>query len=304
MLSIISWAKKANAKIAGFWVQQNKSIFEHDFSHIGVTDQAGGALLDQESANMYKFHATGRVNCVYCLVTIELKRRQDLLTMLFFSIIWPEKDRISIEIPVELAAPLPVVFAVVRAKEAKTVYGNNSDLKALCKKIAFPDLEGQYIAFGENTEAAEYLLTAPVVSLLKKNDSIIQMIQVTDQSSSRFKSVLRADFLIPHNFTKDAKEFQPLIKMLFYMVDSLTTFRLSAAARAKAEKERALLDQLKAKEDAEKRKEEANKKKDEERKKELERRKALPKDKQVKLDEKDREKDVKKRMSRKVMKIG
>jgi len=224
--------------------------------------------------------------------------------MLFFSIIWPEKDRISIEIPIELAAPLPVVFAIVRGKEAKTVYANNSDLKALCKKISFTDLEGHYTAFGENTEAAEFLLTPPVVNLLKKNDNIIQMIQVTDQSSSRFKSVLKADFLIPHNFTKDAQEFKPLIKMLFYMVDSLVNFRLSPAARAKAEKERALLEQLRAKEDAEKRKEEANKKKEDERKKELERRKNLPKDKQVKLEEKDREKEMKKKMSRKVMKIG
>ena len=41
--------KAANKKIAEYWVQENKEIFEHNFSHIGVGSQPGGALLEQES---------------------------------------------------------------------------------------------------------------------------------------------------------------------------------------------------------------------------------------------------------------
>jgi len=79
--------------------------------------------------------------------------------MVLWNIIWPEKDRIQIEVAVDIKFPLPCVFAVVRSREAKTVYNNNPDLKAFCKKIDFPDLEGKYTVFGENTEGAEYFLT-------------------------------------------------------------------------------------------------------------------------------------------------
>jgi len=295
--------KNANAKIAAYWVQENKEVFEQDFTHIGVTSLAGGALLDQESANSFKFYATGRVNCMYAMATIELKRRQDLLTMMIFNFIWPEKDRISIEIPLDIKYSIPVVFAIVRAKESKTVYSNNSDLKAFCKKVMRDELEGKYVAFGENVEAAEYILTPPIVALLKKYEKIIQMILLTDQSRSA-KMTLKADLLLPHNFSVESKEFKPILKMLLYLVDSITNIKLSAPARAKAEKERAVLDQMRAKEDAEKRNEETQKKKLEEKKKEDERRKNLPKEKQSKLEEKERQKEMKKKMSRKLVKIG
>jgi len=83
-------------------INQQRIFLANEFSHIGVTDQPEGAIIEAESANCFKFYASGRVNCVYFLATIELKRRQDLITMAIFNLIWPEKDRISIEIPIDI----------------------------------------------------------------------------------------------------------------------------------------------------------------------------------------------------------
>jgi len=67
--------KNANSKIAAYWVQENKEIFDNDFSHVGVTAEKDGKLIDVDSPNCFKFYATGRVNTAYALTTIELKRR-------------------------------------------------------------------------------------------------------------------------------------------------------------------------------------------------------------------------------------
>jgi len=294
--------KRANSILARYWVQENKEIFDNEFSHVGVGGATGGALLDQESVNMYKFYASGRVNCSYALTTLELKRRQDLMTMFIFNFIWPEKDRLNIEIPIDVKQPLPTVFAIVKKREAKAVHANNPDLKNFCKKLPFPELESTYTVFGENLETAEFVLTGPVVALLKKYEKIIQMIQLTDQKFKN-KLLLQADFLLPSK-EQDYKEFKNILKMLFFLVDNICNFRLSAPAKAKAEKERSLLEAIKAKEEAERQKEELQKKKTEDKKKKDEALKQLPKDKQKKLEDKEHKKDVKKKMSQKVVKVA
>ena len=64
--------KKLNKKLASLWVQENKEVFQSEFSHIGVTDQPNGPLIDSESAHQFKFYASGRQNCLYSLVSIEV----------------------------------------------------------------------------------------------------------------------------------------------------------------------------------------------------------------------------------------
>lgn len=65
--------KKLNQKLAYLWVQENKHVFDAEFAHVGVTDKSDGPLLDAESANCFKFYASGRQNCVYALTTLEVE---------------------------------------------------------------------------------------------------------------------------------------------------------------------------------------------------------------------------------------
>jgi len=94
--------KRLNLQILTRWLFVNKPIFDQNFSHIGVSPlqggSEGGALFDEESCYTYKFYASGRVNCDYCLVTLDLKKRQDLLTMLVFNLVWIERDKVIIDV--------------------------------------------------------------------------------------------------------------------------------------------------------------------------------------------------------------
>jgi len=68
--------KKLNLQILTRWLMTTKPIFDQNFSHIGVSPlqggSEGGALFDEESSYTYKFYASGRVNCDYCLVTLDV----------------------------------------------------------------------------------------------------------------------------------------------------------------------------------------------------------------------------------------
>lgn len=45
--------------------------------------------LEEVSCSEFTFYASGRINCKYMLGTIDLKKRQDIITNLFLDIIWP-----------------------------------------------------------------------------------------------------------------------------------------------------------------------------------------------------------------------
>ena len=64
--------KKLNQKYALLWIQENKPLFDSEFAHVGVSNQENGALVDAESAYSYKFYASGRQNCTYALVSLEV----------------------------------------------------------------------------------------------------------------------------------------------------------------------------------------------------------------------------------------
>jgi len=225
---------------------------------LSVTDQPDGAALDSESANCFKFYASGRQNCIYFLTTIELKKRQDLITMAIFNLIWPERDRISIEIPLDISYSIPVQFGVVRRKDAKTVHANNPDFKGLCRKITIDELS-QYTILAESEENISNILTPPIMSILKKHDQLIQMLSVSDQRKP-YKLVLRLDMIVPKSYLNNPKEFHTVIKMLLHLADQLPNYKMSQAERLKAEKERQIFENLKAKEDQKEKNEEIQKK--------------------------------------------
>lgn len=137
------FGKKYNETLAFLWLQKNLDYFKDQFSVIGIDEdpkkvsvlppvegetRLRNALIEQHSYNLYKFYATGRLNCMYCLVTLETKRRQDLFTMATFNLLWPELDRISYEIPLSFSDSFPCIFAVVKRNEMKTILENDKTL--------------------------------------------------------------------------------------------------------------------------------------------------------------------------------
>jgi len=208
--------------------------------------------------------------------------------MIIFNLIWPEKDRISIEIPIDLPVPLPLVFSVVRKKEAKAIHSNYPDFKNFCRKMIFEELSSSYVVLGENEETVEYILNSAVTSTLKKYDNLIQMLSFTDQKKP-YKLVLKVDMVVPKAYLNNPKEFNSIIRMLLSLVDHITHYKMSQSCRIQAEKDRQVIENLKAKETQKERNEEIQKKLQEKKKEESSKKK--DDDKQL---QKSKEKDAKK----------
>jgi len=125
-----------NKTLVGAWLDVNLRLFEDQFASVGISHPQEGdaqpnpepnkrAFLEQHSYNTFKFFATGRVNCEYCLITFEFKRRQDMFTMIIFNILWPEMDKVIYDIPLSITDPFPCVFAIVRRNEMKAILEDN-----------------------------------------------------------------------------------------------------------------------------------------------------------------------------------
>jgi hypothetical protein len=54
------------------------------------------------SYNEYHYYASGRVNCLYALFKFDLKKRHCLFTTVGMDIIWPTRDHVFVEVPIDV----------------------------------------------------------------------------------------------------------------------------------------------------------------------------------------------------------
>ena len=83
--------------------------------------------------------------------------------MAFCNFIWPERDRVSIEIPLSLPEELKCVFAIVRKREAKKLLENYADIKDMTKMRESEILSDEFSIFAEYDEISRYILTQNVL---------------------------------------------------------------------------------------------------------------------------------------------
>lgn len=89
--------RSTNMVVAKTWVEQNKEVFQQNFKVLGMTSDPND-LIEREKTNLFRFNASGRPNCHFANVTIETKRRHDLVTMFLWNLFSPEKDKVTIEV--------------------------------------------------------------------------------------------------------------------------------------------------------------------------------------------------------------
>ena len=83
----------------------------------------------KDSYNDYKFFGSGRVYLSWLLVDINLKRRQDLISILSQLFLFNEKDRIMYEVSLTPTEDVPCIFAVCKKKDVKLNKKNYRELE-------------------------------------------------------------------------------------------------------------------------------------------------------------------------------
>lgn len=299
--------KRENENIALAWASKfavKDSIFDKNFSLLGVGETDDSPLLLKEGQTVFKFYASGRRYCSGLVATMELKSRQDLISRLYNMVV-PCKDEITFEVYMNDDAMDHVVFALARKKLAKTMHKEERDLQRFAGLVGSGPSGKKWVAedlmvVAESKEVASDLITEAVLDQVfgekafdKYGKGFISM-HFSDQQVGSNKKMLVFKFALPD--AKHMADMSRLVALVPYYIDLIGRYKLSSHARSKTEAARAKVAQELYKELQNVRQEALQRKKAEQRKKIEEAEAKLSAEALRKKEAKERAKQMKKAM--------
>ncbi|KAG4163481.1 hypothetical protein Goshw_028395 [Gossypium schwendimanii] len=237
--------KRENENLALAWAAKfatKGSIFEKNFSLLGVGEGEDSPLLLKEGQTVFKFYASGRRYCQGLLATMELKSRHDLISRLF-NLVVPCKDEITFEVYMNDEAMDQVVFAVAKKKAAKGMQKEVRDLQRFAGLMPTPSgrkwVVDELSVISESKEVAGDLITETVLEQVfgdkafeKYGKNFISM-HFSDQHPGLLRKMLLFKFALPD--ANHMADITRLVALVPYYIDLIGRYKLSSQARSKTE---------------------------------------------------------------------
>ncbi|KAJ9174715.1 hypothetical protein P3X46_013331 [Hevea brasiliensis] len=238
--------KRENENLALSWAAKfatKDSIFEKNFSLLGVGEGDDSPLLLKEGQNVFKFYASGRRYCQGLLATMELKSRHDLIARIYNMIV-PCKDEITFEVYMNDDAMDHVVFALAKKKAAKVMQKEVRDLQRFAGIVAQPPSGRKWVSeelgvISESKEVAGDLLTEAVLEQVfgekafeKFGKGFISM-HFSDQHPGTHKKMLLFKFALAD--ANNMADMTRLVALVPYYIDLIGRYKLSSQAKSKTE---------------------------------------------------------------------
>ncbi|KAE8698823.1 hypothetical protein F3Y22_tig00110597pilonHSYRG00911 [Hibiscus syriacus] len=237
--------KRENENLALAWAAKfatKGSIFEKNFSLLGVGEGEDSPLLLKEGQTVFKFYASGRRYCQGLLATMELKSRHDLISRLF-NLVVPCKDEITFEVYMNDEAMDQVILAVAKKKAAKGMQKEVRDLQRFAGLMPNPSgrkwVVGELSVISESKEVAGDLITEAVLEQVfgdkayeKYGKNFISM-HFSDQHLGIHRKMLVFKFALPD--ANNMADMTRLVALVPYYIDLVGRYKLSSQARSKTE---------------------------------------------------------------------
>ncbi|KAG6652429.1 uncharacterized protein At5g49945 [Carya illinoinensis] len=238
--------KRENESLALAWAAKfatKNSIFERNFSLLGVGEGDDSPLLLKEGQTMFKFYASGRRCCQGLLATMELKSRHDLISRLY-NLVVPCKDEIAFEVYMNEDAMDHVVLAVSRKKAAKVMQKEVRDLQKFAGMVSPPTSGRKWVSeelavLSESKEVAGDLITDAVLDQVfgekafEKFGKYFISMHFSDQHPGTHKKMLLFKFALPD--ANNVGDMTRLVALVPYYIDLIGRYKLSSQARSKTE---------------------------------------------------------------------
>ncbi|KAI3770380.1 hypothetical protein L6452_01511 [Arctium lappa] len=238
--------RKENETLALAWAARFASrdtIFDKNFSLLGVGEGDDSPLLLKEGQNVFKFYASGRRFCQGLLATMELKSRHDLIARLYNMIV-PCQDEITFEVYMNEDSMDHVVFALAKRKAAKAMQKEVVDLQRFANLMpSGPNgrkwVADELTAITESKEVAGDLITETVLDQVfgekafEKFGKWFISMHFSDQHQSTHRKMLVLKFAIPD--ANHMAEMTRLVALVPYYIDLIGRYKLSSQARSKTE---------------------------------------------------------------------
>lgn len=259
------FGNRKNSSIANLWLSTHKSLLEDNFVLIGDDGkkETEGSTMSfiKESESVYTLWCSGRSCCEGMLVELKMIKRQDLVSLIA-GIMKPVHDQLHIKTEISADAMDNFVFCVATRKQATKMFKELNDLVSgfsfaesihplinilyflqskFCTLVNKTEEKYNipgYFLLSEIAEASSSLLDSRLIAALNKYSHLIEYIHVSDQYSGpiqqedqntlkqpEVKHILHCGFNIPAKINME--ELQPLLVLVFYLMERLKRFRLS-----------------------------------------------------------------------------
>ena len=285
---------KTNRKIAESWLEKNKKFFEDNYAHLGGEKEYNPNIITliKDSYNDYRFFASGRVYLSWLLVDINLKRRQDLISILSELFLFNEKDKIMYEVSLTPTEDIPCIFAICKKKDIKANKKNYRELEEFTEVSNPYFMDKNYVLLTEDEDTTNKIFNnKELMNQYKNIEKFIDLIFFTDRRTVRDKHGLVVSFELRGSYTE--ADFYDMNIFAHTLIDVLGSTSVKGAYKKEASARRKEYEAKISRELAEKNKEEVKNAKEE--KKNQESNKPMTREQLRKKEEKERKNEMKER---------
>mmetsp|Transcript_215 Transcript_215/g.1598 ORF Transcript_215/g.1598 Transcript_215/m.1598 type:complete len:412 (-) Transcript_215:1152-2387(-) len=252
--------KRHNLSVARAWTKKfllGGGIVPKNFSRLDTGQEGEKAVLLKESPHEFKFYASGRRFCESMDGSIQLKVRQDVVSI-FTSILYKTMDTVTMDVFMNDESMDDFVFAVGKRKFATKLHKEQKDLNEFASIIDIPAEQKMFWPEEGFCAVAEFKetfggifdngLACHILSTMKDQDLFkhLVFIHISDQfPGSIHKKVIRFKFLLPS--ASKMGSLEPLMQLVFVVIDAVGLYKLTPHAKQKSGKHRAAAKEKEAK---------------------------------------------------------
>ena len=155
-------------------------------------------------------------------MSLKTKKRQDLITGGIMGYLWPEVDKVILDIPID--AELPLEFLICRKNNVKKTQQEMPNINKLITPLKYEKLKTTNLAvMAENNEILDIVFSNKVLNAILKYEKYLEFLHITDQKVyTNYNLVLKAEIFFGET-AEEYAESAKLIEMLLDLVDHIAT---------------------------------------------------------------------------------
>ena len=238
------------------------TVYGRNFALVGVdTKTSSSEIIFRESQSCFKCYASGRRYVNWVMTTLELRKRQDLMSELV-NLVMPSKDKVIIEVSMNESNMHPMVFAIVKKKLSKAFISEHKDVKKYTRVVTDPQgvlaankatshfawPKKKLVVLSESKDLFSSMMSETAMRnvfdqkvYMKGFEKYFESMYVTTEGpvpgTEPTKNLVRFEFSLPSD-TKKMSELEDLMELVFHEIDVIGSHKLSPEASKKANQRR------------------------------------------------------------------
>ncbi len=214
---------KVNSKVVSMWVAEAVPVIQKNFHHSGFGEESN-LSISQLRYHEFEFYASGRDYCHYLFLSMITKKRQDVIGGSLFGYIWPDKDKVIFDIPIDVDIPLEIM--ICRKANVKTTQQEMPNINQLIAPIPTKSLANtQLTALADSPDSVDIVFPRKFTNAFEKYEKFLEFLHVTDQRVyTNYPLVLKCEILMgdsPAEYSESVKLLEIIIDLVDHIAKPL-----------------------------------------------------------------------------------